>query len=74
MEMLLPAAGGLFLVTLTVYLGFLAVRETVTARAVQAVADAERAMLGARIAELAERRRREQEKRSAPGTGSANLS
>ena len=62
MEMLLPAAGGLFLVTLTVYLGFLAVRETVTARAVQAVADAERAMLGARIAELAERRRREQEK------------
>lgn len=62
MEVLVPVAAGLFLVTLTAYLGALLVREIVAARAVQIIADNERAMLGQRIADLAERRRREQEK------------
>jgi uncharacterized protein len=61
-EMLVPVAAGLFLVTLTAYIGTLAFREIVMARAVQAAVDADRAVLGERIAELAERRRREQEK------------
>ncbi len=58
----MPATAGLFLAALATYLVTLALREIVTTRAVRATADAERVVLGERIAELAERRRRDTEK------------
>ncbi|MBM3538166.1 MAG: 2Fe-2S iron-sulfur cluster binding domain-containing protein [Alphaproteobacteria bacterium] len=62
MEALVPTAAGLFLVTLAAYLATLAFREFATARALRASVDMERLLLGERITEMAERRRRELEK------------
>ena len=62
METLVPAAAGLFLITLAAYLSTLAFREFAAARALRETVDMERRLLGERIAEIAERRRRELEK------------
>lgn len=62
METLVPAAAGLFLVTLAAYLSTLVFREFAAARALRETVDMERRLLGERIAEIAERRRRELEK------------
>ncbi len=62
MEALVPFAAALFLVTLAGYVGVLGLREWTSVRVARAAAGAEQAMLRERISELAERRRREQDK------------
>ena len=62
MEILVPIAAALFLIALTAYAGSLAFREVTTRRLAGATALVEHDFLRERILELAERRRREQEK------------
>lgn len=61
-EGLVPFAATLFLVTLAAYLAVLGLRELGAMQAARAAVEAERRLLEERIAEISERRRREQEK------------
>ena len=58
----IPLAAALFLVLLAVYIGLLALREVVAARTAHVAVITEHALLRERIAEIADRRRRELEK------------
>src|SRR5256885_797926 len=62
MESLLPFAAALFLIALAGYVGVLAVQEVTAGRLTRAAVLVEQDMLRERIGELADRRRREQEK------------
>lgn len=61
-EGLVPFAATLFLVTVTAYIAVLGLRELGAMQAARVAVEAERRLLAERIAEIAERRRREQEK------------